>query len=136
MPVVNENIPCGRTAVGQSLATGGGIIVSVNPGAGVASKLSQERRYLRYAISGSCTLDLGGRECSGKPINISMTGILFQADTNLQIGLQATLLLEVFGFPDKIVATVRVVRAGGGRTAAVFLEPTAELLKLIHLLAA
>ena len=101
----------------------------------ITSKLKEERRYLRYAISGSFTLDVDGQSCSGIPLNISIGGILFQADIRLQTGVCATILLEVFGFSDNIVANVRVVRTAGTATAAVFLEPPAELIRLISLLA-
>ena len=110
--------------------------MDIQPATEIASKLKEERRYLRYAISGSCTVDLGGRTCSGTPLNVSLGGVLFQADTNLQTGTHATILLEIFGFNEKIVAKMRVVRTVAGNTAAVFLEPPAELVRLIALLAA
>jgi hypothetical protein len=101
----------------------------------VTSKLKEQRRYLRYAVSGSLVLDVDGQSYSGIPFNISIGGILFQADTRLQTGACGTIRLQVFGFSDSIVANVRVVRTVGTATAAVFLEPPVELARLISLLA-
>jgi hypothetical protein len=103
---------------------------------GIASKLREERLYLRYMISGCLSLYANGRRWVGIPLNISMGGILFQTEARLSSSVRGTIRLEVFGFSDTIVADVRIVRTQGANTAAVFLTPPSELERLISLLAA
>lgn len=99
------------------------------------SKLKEERRYIRYVISGSLILEIEGQRYSGTPHNISMGGILFQAGTQFSKGAYGTMWLEVFGFTDMIVAHIRIVRTQGPFTAAVFLRPSIDLERLISCLA-
>ena len=102
---------------------------------GVISKLREERLCLRYAISGSLTLEIAGQRCCGSPKLISIGGILFQSDTKFPRGARGTMWLEVYGFNDMIVSSVRIVRTEGHFTAAVFLMPPFDLERLISLLA-
>jgi hypothetical protein len=101
----------------------------------VPSKLKEQRRYLRYAVSGSFALDYDGKQCSGVPLNISIGGIFFQADVKVPVGTVGTIRLAVFNFRDAIVCKVRVVRSVGTSAAAVFIDPPVELTRLIALLA-
>ncbi|OFW27430.1 MAG: hypothetical protein A3H27_13915 [Acidobacteria bacterium RIFCSPLOWO2_02_FULL_59_13] len=81
------------------------------------------------------TLDAKGRHYSGIPLNLSMGGILFQTNPPLQEGLSGTLQFRVVGLEELIVEEVRVIRTVGKTAAAVFLAPSAALLRYIALLA-
>jgi hypothetical protein len=97
-------------------------------------KLKEQRRYLRYAVSGSVRLDFDGQHCIGVPLNISMGGILLQTDTEVPTGTLGTIQLAVSNFSNIIVSRVRVVRVVGATTAVTFLEEPVELAKLISVL--
>jgi hypothetical protein len=99
------------------------------------SKLKEQRRYLRYVVTGSISLDFDGEHCIGVPVNISMGGILLHTDAKLPTGASGTIQLVVSNFTDIIVSKVRVVRTVATTVAVAFLEEPVELTRLISVLA-
>lgn len=104
---------------------------------GKQSQYEPDRRsHHRFAIGGSLSFDTPGMRSKGEPVDMSLGGILFHAARPLEAGATGTLQLNVDGFTEMIIATVRIVRTEKGLVAANFVVPSVELVRCINWLAA
>ena len=96
---------------------------------------SDRRLSVRYPVHGSLVLDTAEKRYKALPVDLSLGGILSQAERVPPVDTLALLQLHVDGFGENIITNVRVIRSHDALAAAVFVFRPESLVKCIGWLA-
>jgi hypothetical protein len=88
----------------------------------------EQRRYKRYIVTGTATLQTAAGESRASLLNFGRGGMLVRTDMLCPDGTELLLSYEVGGYPETCVARGKVVGSKPGLLAIMFFEEAAEVL--------